>query len=295
MNSIYRFARQILTVAKLRPYAAAADCFLVSFPKSGRTWLRYLLSHYFAHLHDESGTVDLVSMFSVLPNFDVDPVRGIPAFRFRFDDLRTPRVWVTHLGYDRKLFLDKPAIMIVRDPRDVIVSAYFHATRHKHNFDGDILEFIGHASLGAPVMCRYLNGWAKGISERRSHVLSFEALVEDPVSELVTTLQFLGLPIVPSAVEAAVAAGDFRTMQALEKRQGIPGHSYDRNDPDSLRMRRGVPGGYVDYLDADALAELDRICERDLTSAARALLHPGQRGAQPGSIAVRATVATADG
>lgn len=274
-NLIFKFAKRLLNTARLRPHAAMADYFLASFPKSGRTWLRFLLSHYLAAVSGEEDVIDLVSMFSILPNFDLDPIRGIPAFRFAGSIERVPKIWVTHLAYDKRLFLDKPMVLIVRDPRDVMVSAFFHATRHKHRFEGQILDFIRDEAIGASAMCRYLNGWATGISERRSHVVSYEALYADPEGELIKTLTFLDLPIISSAVKSAVAAGDFSAMQVLEMQQGMPGHNYDRSDPDSRRMRRGMPGGFVDYLDGAALGLLEEICRHKLSAAAKSLVKLG--------------------
>jgi hypothetical protein len=281
MNYILQFARQVKSVARLRPYAAMADCFLVSYPKSGRTWLRYMLSYYVAALHDPIVTVDLASMFSVVPNFDLDPIRGIPAFRYPRNGGHIPKIWVSHHGYDRRLFLDKPVIYIMRDPRDVIVSAYFHATRHKHSFEGDILNFIKDETRGTLLMCNYLNGWAKGLTERRSHILTYEALYADPAGELTRVLRFLGHPVDPSLIKTTVAAGNFNVMQALEKLQGIPGHSYDRNDANSLRMRRGRPGAYDEHLDADALAAVEEICALNLSAGAKALVRHTQLELQP--------------
>jgi alcohol sulfotransferase len=214
-------------------------------------------------------------MFSVLPNFDLDPIRGIPAFRYPRGE-HIPKIWVSHLTYDRRLFLDKPVIYIMRDPRDVIVSAYFHATRHKHSFEGDILSFIKDEARGAPLMCNYLNGWAKGLTERRSHILTYEALYADPDAELTKVLKFLGHPVDSSLVKSTVAAGNFSAMQALEKLQGIPGHTYDRNDTNSLRMRQGRPGAYDEHLNADALAAVEEICALNLSPAAKALVRRTQ-------------------
>ena len=66
----------------LASIAMKADAFLVSYPKSGRTWFRFVLSNYFAHAFNLDTDVDLHSMFKIMPNFDGDPVRGIPAFAF---------------------------------------------------------------------------------------------------------------------------------------------------------------------------------------------------------------------
>ena len=273
MASIFgRAWRRMEKRVRLTAYAARADSFLISYPKSGRTWFRYVLSHYFASVAGVSGPIDLHNMFSVVPNFDLDPTRGIPAYRFRDKNGVIPTVLVSHLGYRASLFLRRPVVMMVRDPRDVIVSAYFHATRHKHRFEGSLSDFIKDRDQGMPAMIGYLNRWAEGLSNRDHFVLSYERLSADTEGQTEAVLGFLGCRIDRKALRDAVEAGRFEAMQDRERAEGIPAHDYDRNDVESLRMRRGKAGGFHDYLDDAQIAEVERLCATQLTSAAKGLI-----------------------
>jgi hypothetical protein len=252
--------------------AMKADAFLVSYPKSGRTWFRFVLANYFAHAFNLGTDVDLHSMFRILPNFDGDPVRGIPAFASQKFPRQLPLIPVSHLAFRRRLFLNRPAIIMVRDPRDVIVSSYFHATRQKHSFQGDIDQFIADRQRGIPALVRYLNGWAKGAAGRRTHVLSYERLTAATAAETAKVLSFLGVKIRTGDLEKAVEAGRFSAMKEQELSIGLPAHEYDRSDAESLRMRRGQVGGFADYLDARQVRMIDATCSRELTPQAKQLL-----------------------
>lgn len=269
-----RALRKMETRIKMTWAGSGADAFLVSYPKSGRTWFRHILSDYFSRTaHD--GNVDLFRMFEVLPNFDLDPERGIPAFRYAEQRPRVPLILVSHLDYRRTLFFRRPVIFMVRDPRDVVVSAYFHATRHKHRFEGDMDAFIYDYRQGLPALIVYLNSWAKGLTHHRHAVLSYEELTDDPVGTSSRILRFLGH--VPSApdLEEAIEASRFEAMREHEVAGGLPAHVYDRGDAESRRMRRGKVGGFADYL-TDAQAELiERTCTEWLTPAAKELLCRG--------------------
>ncbi|MDW9474455.1 sulfotransferase domain-containing protein [Sinorhizobium meliloti] len=277
MASILRRAwRRVEKRVRLTANAAQADSFLISYPKSGRTWFRYVLSHYLATIARVPETIDLHNMFSIVPNFDLDPVRGMPGYRFREAKDAIPTILVSHLDYRASLFLRRPVIMMVRDPRDVIVSAYFHATRHKHRFAGTLTEFIKDRDQGMPKMIDYLNGWAAGLSNRAHFVLSYEGLSVDTDGRTEAVLEFLRCPVDRTALRAAVEAGRFEAMQDRERVEGIPAHDYDRNDVESLRMRRGKAGGFRDYLDEAQVAEVERLCAADLTVAAKRLVgHTG--------------------
>ncbi|WP_237219652.1 sulfotransferase domain-containing protein [Sphingomonas arenae] len=257
---------------RLRAAAAQADAFLISFPKSGRTWLRFLLSSYYAEAAGLGFQPDLTTTFRVLPNFDFDPVRGLGASVETAGGGRYPRVLVSHLPFSERIFLDRPIAFLVRDPRDVLVSAYFHATRHKHVFAGGIDEFLEDRTYGIQALCRFLNGWADALQERRHLVLSYEQLQASPELEVERLLRFLGTAPDPEVVRRAIAASRFDRMRTLERVGGIPGHDYDRQDDASLRMRNGEARSFGKWLNADQAARVLERCRADLSSEAWALL-----------------------
>lgn len=247
---------------------------LASYPKSGRTWFRFILSSYLAKAFGLELTPDLHSMFKVMPNFDMESVRGLPAFVFADHRPRPPLIAVSHLPYSRLRFRTLPAIFMLRDPRDVMVSSYFHATRQKHRFRGDIGGFLRDPEQGVASLTSYLNGWSAGLHHRRHIVLSYENLSREPHAETARVLAFLGVEVRPRLLADAVEAAKFQNMQVLEQATGLPGHDYDRNDSESLRMRRGKVGGFADYLTAEQIEFIERTCDRELTAEARAILQP---------------------
>jgi alcohol sulfotransferase len=251
--------------------AGTADAFLASYPKSGRTWFRFILSNYFNLACRLNVQVDLHSMFRIIPNFDFDPVRGIPAFAFRGNG-QPPLILVTHEAHRSMLFRRAAMIFMVRDPRDVLVSAYFHATRHKHRFAGDINQFIADDDQGLPALIRYLNGWAAGLARHRHFVLSYERLSVEPEAATSDVLRFLGCEVDEGAVGAAIAASRFEAMRDRELADGIPAHDYDRSDGESLRMRRGKVHGFDEYLSSEHVRWIDACCSSGLSPAAKMIL-----------------------
>ena len=267
-----RLWRRVEKRVRLFSYSSAADCFLISYPKSGRTWFRFILSHYFSNAAGLNLSINLHNMFSVLPNFDLDKVRGVPAFTFGKHQPKIPFIPVSHLGYRRSLFLNRPVIFMIRDPRDVIVSAYFHATRHKHRFQGSISDFIMDPEQGLPALVTYLNNWAEGLRRRSHIVLSYEGLSSDTEAETLKILKFLRCEIDSSALKQAIEAGRFSAMQEREISEGLPAHDYDRTDSDSLRMRRGQAGGYTNYLNSEQICAIEEFCANELTAGGKMLV-----------------------
>lgn len=278
-----RIWRKSTNQLRLRARSSTADAFLASYPKSGRTWFRFILSNYFDRAHELGAQVTLHSMFSVVPNYALDDGRGMGAFRFGVNRPQLPLVLVSHFPYRRFLFHGKPVIFMVRDPRDVMVSAYFHATKHKHRFEGDMSAFLGDPEQGVADLVRYLNGWAEGLKRHAHIVLSYEQLLADTERCSADVLRFLNCSIDNTALAEAIAASRFEAMRDREKSEGIPDHDYNRDDDESLRMRRGKAGGFTDYLTPEQVLFIESALAAKLSSEAKAMVRetgldlPGRR------------------
>jgi hypothetical protein len=265
---------QILKKARERRFMRTAsrevDALLASFPKCGRTWLRFVLANYFTEALALGSPPDLHSMFRIIPNFDRDPKRGLPAFAFAELRPELPLLCVTHAP--ARLTPRLPVLFLVRDPRDVIVSGYFHSTRHKMEFSGTIGEFISDEEHGLPAYIRYLNAWAVILQSAPHHVTSYELMSADMASEMRKILKFLLVDIDEAALSSAIARGAFESMRSQERVQGLPAHAYNRADDESLRMRRGVPHGFGGYLSKELIEKINQTCASELSSEALALL-----------------------
>jgi hypothetical protein len=253
---------------RLRVEARRSTAYLASYPKSGRTWFRFILANYFADTLDLPIELDLRTVFQIVPNYDLDPKRGLPAVVDRSD---LPLVLVSHLPYSALLFPPRPIIFMVRNASDLMVSSYFHSTRHKRVYSGSIGEFVRDPTHGLARYIRYLNGWARGLRGRPHLVFSYEQLSTRPQAMTARVLEFLRLPIDEAAVARAVENSRFDVMKELEVSRGIHGHSYDRSDDESLRVRRGEVGGASRYLDRSEIAWIEETLLRDLSPAARQL------------------------
>lgn len=247
------------------------DAVLASYPKSGRTWLRFALSCYFARTAALGAIPDLTTTFRILPNMECDPLRGLPAYGFA-DNPAVPLIAASHDSYDREALLDRAVIFLLRDPRDVLVSAYFHESRHHRHYEGTLKAFIRDPMQGLSALIAYLNGWANGLKAHRHHLISYEMMSTDFAGVMREVLRFLKIPCEDGALIHAVGASRFEAMRQTELQGGIPGHSYDRNDRESRRMRTGKVGGYSAYLDNEDISLINTRCVAELNAAALTLL-----------------------
>ena len=260
-------------IRKRLPRIKAAEVILVSYPKSGRTWLRVMMSHIY-HLRYATPVTELI---------EFDNLRAI--------NPKIPKILFEHVLHLPKYLSwqlvrslpKKKLIFLVRDPRDVIVSYYFHyATRSKvrerlrlglpRDVAGTPLaDFALDPRYGLPGVIGFMNCWLK-IASRAPQMLllRYEDVQADPKTALRQLCDFLGEQASEAELEAAVAFTSFEQLQKMERQHFFGSermHPRDDSDPNAFKVRRGKVGGYRDYLDDRQIAMMDdlvasRLCSR---------------------------------
>jgi hypothetical protein len=252
---------------------ARADCVIVSFGKSGRTWLRVMLSRFYQIRHG-LGERHLIG-------FDNLHLRN-PAI---------PRIFFTHDNYlkdytgnrDSKAdYYGTKVVLLVRHPADVAVSQY-HQWRYRmrpnkktmnaypeHGEEVGIAEFVVEREAGLKKVIDFMNGWAREMPRLPDlMVVRYEDLRARPEQTLAALLAFMGTPGTPAEIAEAVAFASFENMQRMEQKRtfwlsGGRMVPKDRSNPQSFKVRRGKVGGWRDdFTDAEA-RRIEALIESEL-------------------------------
>ena len=254
-----------------------ADVAVVSFGKSGRTWLRVMMSRYYQ------------LVFGI-------PERVLLGFEnYHRRHAKIPRIFFTHDNYikdytgtfDSKApFYGKRVVLLVRNPKDIAVSQYFqwqHRMRPAkkllnryppHGSEVAPFEFVMDEHVGLPGIIDYLNLWARE-AERIEDLLivRYEDMREDPGAVLERVMQFVdGEKPETSAVSAAVEYASVENMRKLEEKSvfwlsGSRMKPGKKGDPNSYKVRRAKVGGYKDYFSDDEAAQIDALVSETLSDA----------------------------
>jgi hypothetical protein len=240
-----------------------ADVYLLSYPKTGRTWLRVLMARLLA---EHLGRPELAELG---PDASAPRVPGVPRIVAKHDG-NPDKKTADEIDADRSEYSGCRVILLVRDLRDTAVSNYFQATRREHCYEGDIAGYLRWPRGSFDSMLRYYNVWAAQRQVPRGLLLvRYEDLRADTAGELRRVAAFLGLQgVTEQSIEAAIEFGRFEAMQrreAVSPADGTPLAAGRADDAESFKVRRGKVGGYVDYLarsdiewlDARIAAELD--------------------------------------
>ncbi len=248
-----------------------ADCVVVSFGKSGRTWLRVMVSR----------------VYQLKYGLDRRYIIGFDNLYYK--NRAIPKILFTHDNYlkdftghaDSKVdFYEKKVILLVRDPRDVAVSQFFQWNhRMKPNKkainrypleDMPVFEFVARSEAGLARVIGFMNLWAREMP-RLSKVLvvRYEDLKSHTAETLTRVMEFLETPGTEDEIREAVEFASYENMKKMETQQTfrLSGGRLvprDKSDPNSYKVRRGKVGGYRDYFDDDQVAEIDALVERSL-------------------------------
>ena len=259
--------------------------FLSSYPRSGNTWMRFMLSDILLQMHG----IETATQLPVHPDNLIAEFRSNSIIRrlTRCPDwaFETSLAFVkTHALFERLKYLlprdllqpclprsDDPAqfrdcrvLYLYRSPEDVLVSL-FH-----YGFRDDLAQ--SRARLGIDDFClAELPKWIKNISSYLRaadhgfpvYFFSYESLMENPATVLGGLLQWLGVQN-DQMVQRAVSNMQFGKLQAMEREGHKNLHSPGEQ---KLFFRRGrVGSGRVELQDS-TLREIQRQTASLMTQA----------------------------
>jgi hypothetical protein len=232
--------------------------FFLSYPKSGRTWVRFMLNDYLGRLRG----------LQVSNVFEIENARD-GSYPFEWTHLTAAMVmklpyW--SMGcFDRRALAGATCVLLVRDFRATLASAYHQAVHRIRVFDGTPARFVRSPRYGAIKLVTFYNLFHEVAPMLgRSEIISYDAMLADPVPPFRRILDVLGIDIDETLLERVVAEGSFENMKRLSRSPAYAGTVLapnDPNDPKTYKVRVGGKSKYRELFSAADLAYIDRIIE----------------------------------
>lgn len=230
---------QAMAAAGLRPIEQTGekDIFVCGYPKSGNTWMQYLVAGAFCG-------VDL----KVAPDALIQDV----APDVHFKSFYKPYFPVT---FFKSHFLPRPGyrkvVYLVRDGRDVMVS-YLHYVRGLTGTEIDFLDFIRTGKELFP--CKWhehVEQWMSNPCSAEMIIVRYEDLKSDAVTQLARIADFAGITTSRDVLERAARDSSFAAMKEREKKFAWENPQIPKNQQ---FVRRGTVGSHRDEMTPEALA-----------------------------------------
>lgn len=256
------------------------DIFLVSFPKSGNTWTRFLIGNL---THSEE-PITFANVSRLVPDIYGTSREG-------FKKVPRPRVIKSHECFDPRYHR---VIYIVRDPRDVAVSSYhfsrkglliedsmpieryvsewfFRAGQHYGTWGehaGSWLaneQNIGQVSRLKDSFMGTIGTWGENVTSwlgargncRELLLLRYEDLLEDTQRELAKVSRFLDLKTTPEMIARAVELSSAENMRKLEDKQSDKWSTTREGRQDIKFVREAKSGQWKKSLPPSSVAEIE--------------------------------------
>ncbi len=228
------------------------DVFLVSYPKSGNTWARFLIANLlYPEQHPDWGSID-----RLIPDPTVMSKRS-------FERMPRPRIIRTHDAFDPRY---KQVIYVVRDPRDIVLSQYHHHRKRKliednHPFESFLARFLAGETNEHGSWKQNVASWlAARYGDRRFLLVRFEDMILDTPRELARMGRFLGVEATPEMLSKVVEQSSPREMRKLEQAQADRCALTKDTRQDLPFVRTAKSGNWKSDLTESSIATIETTC-----------------------------------
>lgn len=228
----------------------AAEYLIISQPNSGRTWLRVMIGNIFQELSGlKSIDPENISYFAELD-------RNLPYIKAVHERFKSPE------DYE-----EKKVILLVRDPRDAVISNYYLKIKRDKNpkcLNKSLPEFIREWPY-IDDFIQLCNTWKQYKNVPKAFLLlRYEDLRKDTHNELKRLTDFLGLSVADVVISNAISRASFENMRQKE----IARKSSDTMDlkisEEHLKTRKAKLESYKEELSPEDIKFIDNKLNREL-------------------------------
>lgn len=238
---VLTYHNRVLTPIKQR----YDDIYLVSYPKSGNSWVSYLIVNTIIKYLNLNLNVNFFNMHFFIPDIhisrDIDPNLSFPPFR---------RIIKSHAAFNpfyRYVFL------LLRNPIDTMISNYYYRI-NLDQYAGTISSFIRDKRYGIKKWAAHTESWLEKCYPAQSiHLFYYEHFIKDPEDELKRLFNLMGFNPSNNIIKGSIEISRFDNMRIIEKE--TQNYSVTKYDKFSF-VRKGKTGQWkkelkqedVDYI-----------------------------------------------
>lgn len=215
----------------------ADDVFIVSFPRSGNTWLRFIMAYALKGTHN---IITNAHLAEIIP--DVHRSKDL------IDSMKSPRYIKCHEPFFE--YFPK-VIYVYRDYRDVLISYYNYQTT-LGEYRGDLLSYIK-CDHPSKAFGSWKNHVQKALDLAEKHpekilLVSYENLLNDLNGEINRIVQFSGIQ--PKATTEEIAQRV--RFDSLKEAEAVCGSIF-RDTNNVSFFREGRAGIYKEHFNTNHL------------------------------------------
>ncbi len=226
------------------------DVFLVSFPKSGNTWVKFILLNVLFEAGELNKDISFKSLDETIPEISRDNL--LKNWNYKV----LPRFIKSHIVYNKLFFKNNRSLLIIRDPRDVMVS-YFHYALNTQgfNFNKNFQAFIRHKRFGLEACMLHQVSW----QNRASAIVKYEDLKKKGDEILLQAMYKLNIHLEKNLLHKAFENASFANMKKLDQSS----KKYKNIHNEGYRfMRKGDERQWHEYFNENDLTYYNNLIKK---------------------------------
>ncbi len=189
------------------------DIYLVEFPKSGITWLSFLLANLILLKNEKREKVTFYNYSRYIP--DIHQLRGA-----EINKLEDYRFIKSHSEYNP---LYNSVVYILRNPIDVMVSYYNYLQDHGASIEFE--KFVKSEKFGIKTWGNHVNSWLNNSDKvQKIHLIKYEDLQKNALASMTELCLNLGIDVEEETIKKAILNSDLKSMKESEE-------LYRKNNP----------------------------------------------------------------
>jgi hypothetical protein len=239
---------RVLDHSAFIPTIRPTDVFICTYPKSGTTWLGFLLAQVLKQSPEER--LNLKNFNRYVPDVNLLYTKG--GSLAEHADKPDPRFFLAHARYDPNF---PNVVYVVRDPRDVMVSFWHYQKLLYKDFSQTLEEYVASDAHWPCEWDEHAESWLMPRRHPRLMVVRYEQMHADPAGVLRAVVEFAGIAVDEARVALAVEESRFEKMREAEEKFGVNGAAGDSGE---RFVRKGVCGSWRQEMSAAAQAILER-------------------------------------
>lgn len=230
---------------------------ITSYPKSGNTWMRYIIYELFFNPknHENDNSLNIKKFIPDLHKIQLKNNQLILD-----EDLKNKKIFIkSHFTFDQmKNFPMDKIILIVRNPLDVFVSLYNYYGLDDKNKDRYVDEFAQNHTLPGlnkfdyPSWSEHLIKWLD--SKLNICLIKYNSLIDDFDNEISKLSDFLNLSLDQKKLKLIKINTSFSKLKSIEKKEKeTKSEGFFKDEPvakfkDRYFMNIGKKDSYKNFL-----------------------------------------------
>lgn len=235
------------------------DVLVGSFPRSGRTWIRFFVGAYISHYYELGIEVSWDNFVTLAPGPLCNEESGLMSFPKGID-----RVIFSHNRPIGRYFPGRKVVYVTRNFLDILVSSYFFHKQRSESSCGSSVNDYARRQFDFEEAIDRINYFSQQLTTTSDLlIMPYESMREDPEQWFRRFIMFTNYGYDEGAFSKAMDHSSFSSMRKMELEQ----REYDSEE--GLHTRQGAVNRGTDYLDENTVEYVQHFLDQNLKGLLR--------------------------